>query len=151
MKTKNKIDIRNKKASFNFILLDKFTAGIVLTGTEIKSIRESKVSFVDAFCIMLNGELWLKGLHIAEYSYGSYNNHEPKRDRKLLLNSKEIRKMSISIREKGLTIVPVRLFIGENGYAKVEIAIAKGKNTFDKRDTLRKKDAGREIERHLKH
>lgn len=151
MKAKNKIDIRNKKASFNFILLDKFTAGIVLTGTEIKSIRESKVSFVDAFCIMLNGELWLKGLHIAEYSYGSYNNHEPKRDRKLLLNSKEIRKMSISIREKGLTIVPVRLFIGENGYAKVEIAIAKGKNTFDKRDTLRKKDAGREIERHLKH
>lgn len=151
MKAKSKIDIRNKKASFNFILLDKFTAGIVLTGTEIKSIRESKVSFVDAFCILVNGELWLKGLHIAEYSYGSYNNHEPKRDRKLLLNSKEIRKMSISIREKGLTIVPVRLFIGENGFAKVDIAIAKGKNTFDKRDTLRKKDAGREMDRHLKH
>src|SRR3990172_7061333 len=101
MKVKSKIDIRNKKASFNFILLDKYTAGIVLTGTEIKSIRESKVSFVDAFCILVNGELWLKGLHIAEYSYGSYNNREPKRDRKLLLNSKEIKKMSISIREKG--------------------------------------------------
>lgn len=147
---KSKIEIKNKKASFEYILFDKYIAGIVLTGTEIKSIRQGKVNFIDSFCILINNEMWVKGMHISEYTHGTHYNHEPKRDRKLLLNSKEIRKLTIKIKEKGFTIVPIKIFISENGYAKLEIALAKGKATYDKRETLKKKDASREIERHLK-
>jgi SsrA-binding protein len=145
---KTNIEIKNKKAGFEYVLLDRYTAGIVLTGTEIKSIRQGKASFVDSFCILKEDRaFWIKGMHIAEYMQGSYNNHEPKRDRKLLLNAKEIKKISVKVKEKGFTVIPVRLFFNERGFAKIEIAVAKGKNTYDKRETLKKKDANREMER----
>jgi SsrA-binding protein len=147
---KSNIDIKNKRASFDYELNEHFTAGIMLTGTEIKSIREGKASFTDSFAFFKDDGLWLKGLHISEYTYGTINNHEPKRERKLLLTKKELRKISTKVREKGFTIVPVRLFINENSYAKVEIALARGKATFDKRETLKSKDAKREMDRMMK-
>ncbi|HBX50927.1 MAG: SsrA-binding protein [Bacteroidetes bacterium RIFOXYA12_FULL_35_11] len=142
-----KINIKNKKASFEFELLDVFSAGIVLTGTEIKSIRSGKVSFVDPFCIIKDREIWVKGIHIAEYENGGYQNHEPKRDRKLLLNRKEINKIEKKIKDKGFTVVPIRIFIDENGHAKLEIALARGKKQFDKRESLKKQDAKLEMSR----
>ena len=142
-----KINIKNKKASFEFELLDFFIAGIVLTGTEIKSIRSGKVSFVDPFCIIKDREMWVKGIHIAEYENGGYLNHEPKRDRKLLLNRKEINKIDRKIKDKGFTVVPTRIFIDENGLAKLEIALARGKKQFDKRESLKKQDARMEMDR----
>lgn len=141
------ISIRNKKASFDYELLDTYTAGIVLTGTEIKSIRQSKASLVDTYCTFVNGELWVKGMHVAEYFYGSYNNHQAKRDRKLLLTSKELRKLASDAKNPGFTIVPTRVFINEKGFAKVVIALARGKHQYDKRDTLRENDDRREIAR----
>ena len=143
----SKINIKNKKALFEFELLDKFTAGIVLTGTEIKSIRASKVSFVDSYCVLVNRELFVKGIHISEYEHGGHYNHEPKRDRKLLLNRTEINKIEKKIKDKGFTVVPVKIFIDENGYAKMEIAIGRGKKQFDKREDLKQKDAKLEIKR----
>ncbi len=147
---KKEINIRNKKASFNYEFIDKYTAGIVLTGTEIKAIRESKVSFTDSYCRFINKELWLIGIHISEYSYGSYNNHTPKRDRKLLLNKKELQKINKKIDEKGLTIVPVRLFINNRGYAKIVIAVSRGKAKFDKRHDIKDRDNKRELDRYMK-
>ena len=147
---KKEINIRNKKASFNYEFIDKYTAGIVLTGTEIKAIRESKVSFTDSYCRFINKELWLIGIHISEYSYGSYNNHSPKRDRKLLLNKKELQKINKKIDEKGLTIVPVRLFINDRGYAKIVIAVSRGKAKFDKRHDIKDRDNKRELDRYMK-
>jgi SsrA-binding protein len=147
MSSGNKIMIKNKKAFFQFEILETFTAGIVLTGTEIKSIRLSKASLVDAYCKFVEGELWLTGMHIAEYSYGTYNNHEPKRERKLLLNRTELRKLFRSSQEKGLTIVALKLFINEKGLAKVEIGLARGKKMHDKREDLKKKDSKREMDR----
>jgi len=144
------INIRNKKASFEFELSDKYIAGIKLTGTEIKAIREGKVSFIDAFCVFVLKELWVRGLHISEYSYGTYNNHVPKRERKLLLNRAELNKIERKIREKGLTLVPTRLFINDRGFAKMEIAIAKGKKTHDKREDIKKKDSKLEMDRSMK-
>ncbi len=140
------IVIKNKKAAFEYFLLEEFTAGIQLTGTEIKSIRTGKVSFVDAFCVFEKNELYVKGLHISEYSHGTHYNHDPKRDRKLLLTARELKKLATRVREKGFTIVPVQLYINEKGLAKLDIALARGKHTFDKRETLKKKDTQREME-----
>ncbi|MCT4600186.1 MAG: SsrA-binding protein SmpB [Marinifilaceae bacterium] len=145
------INIRNKRASFDYEFIEKYTAGIVLAGTEIKSIRAGKASLVDSFCYFANNELWTKGIHISEYKFGSYYNHIEKRDRKLLLNRKELDKIERKVKESGLTIVPVKLFISEKGYAKLIIALAKGKKTYDKRETLKTKDAKRDMDRARKH
>ncbi|MDD3569338.1 MAG: SsrA-binding protein SmpB [Bacteroidales bacterium] len=147
MATQTKISIKNKKAYFQYEILETYTAGIVLTGTEIKSIRQSKASMVDAYCKFIKGELWLTGMHIAEYTFGTYNNHEPKRERKLLLNRTELRKLFRSSQEKGLTIVALKLFVNPKGLAKVDIGLARGKKMHDKREDLKKKDSKREMER----
>lgn len=139
--------IKNKKAFYQYFIQDRFTAGIVLTGTEIKSIRAGKANLAESFCQFKEEELFVFGMHISEYKYGTYNNHDPKRPRKLLLNHRELKKIFQSLAEKGLTIVPIALFINENGLAKLEIAIAKGKKLYDKRETLKAKDTKREIER----
>jgi len=139
--------IKNKKASFEYFLLEFFTAGIQLTGTEIKSIRLGKVSLREAYCTFINDELFVRSMHIAEYKYGTHYNHDPKRDRKLLLNKRELKKLYAKVREKGLTIVPVKLFINERGLAKLNIALAKGKHFFDKRESLKKRETKREIDR----
>lgn len=142
------ISIKNKKAAFEYFLMEEFDAGIQLTGTEIKSIREGKASFVDSFCAFEKGELYVKGLHISEYSMGTHYNHDPKRDRKLLLTARELKKLETKTREKGFTIIPFLLYINEKGFAKLKIALAKGKHSYDKRETLKKKDVKREIDRH---
>lgn len=143
----NPVNIKNKKAFFEYYLLEEFTAGIVLTGTEIKSLRAGKASVTESYGAFIGNELFVRNMHIAEYSMGSYNNHEPKRDRKLLLTRRELRKILNKISEKGLTLIPVLLFIDEKGLAKVKIAIAKGKKLYDKRETLKHKDQQREIDR----
>jgi SsrA-binding protein len=150
MAKSNNIRIKNKRASHEYFFLEKYVAGIVLTGTEIKSIRAGKASLSDAFCTFKDNELYVVGMHIAEYSYGTYNNHEPKRDRKLLLTARELKKLKNKVKDKGLTIIPTVLFINEKGLAKLEIALARGKHFYDKREDLKKKDSQREIERHLK-
>ena len=144
------INIKNKRATFDYELLDTCTAGIVLTGTEIKSIRQGKASLVDTFCYFANGELWVKNMHVAEYFYGSYNNHSARRDRKLLLQKKELEKLQRTSRDPGFTIVPVRLFINEKGLAKLVVALAKGKKQYDKRQALREKDDKRDMARAFK-
>ncbi|MBE9467563.1 MAG: SsrA-binding protein SmpB [Bacteroidetes bacterium] len=141
------INIKNKKATFQYELIDKYTAGIQLTGTEIKSIRAGRASLVDSYCSFYNNELWVKAMHISEYTFGSYNNHDPIRERKLLLNRKELKKLNKKIKEKGLSIIPIRLFIDNRGYAKLKIALARGKNSYDKRQSLKQKDMKREIDR----
>lgn len=146
----NNIRIKNKRVSWEYHLIEKIVAGIVLTGTEIKSIREGKASLADSFCYFENGELFVRGMHIAEYTYGTYNNHLAKRDRKLLLTARELRKLHVKVKEKGLTIVPVTLFINDRGLAKLEIALARGKHFYDKRENLKERDSKREIERHIK-
>ncbi|WP_028296037.1 SsrA-binding protein SmpB [Olivibacter sitiensis] len=143
----NNVNIRNKRASFEYHLLDRYTAGLQLLGTEIKSIRESKANINDSFCAFLNGELYIRNMHIAEYSHGSFYNHEAKRDRKLLLTKKELDKLRVKGEEKGFTIVPLRIFIGERGFAKVEIALAQGKREFDKRESIKERDTKREMAR----
>ncbi len=143
----NQINIKNKKAGFEFFLLENYTAGIQLTGTEIKSLREGKANFTDAYCLFVGKELFVKNLHIAEYTFGTYNNHDPKRDRKLLLTKRELRKLLVKTKEKGLTIIPTLLFINDKGLAKLDISIAKGKKLYDKRETLKTKDTKREMER----
>ncbi len=144
------VNIKNKRASFDYEFIDLYTCGIVLTGTEIKSIRLNKASLVDTYCIFIGGELWVKNMHIAEYFYGSYNNHQARRDRKLLLTKKELRKLQQSDKVAGLTIVPVRMFINEKGLCKVVIALAKGKKEYDKRESLKEKDDRREMDRIMK-
>ena len=141
------IKIKNKRARFEYFLTEEFTAGIVLTGTEIKSMREGKANITDAYCAFVGEELYVRNMHISEYTFGTYSNHEPKRDRKLLLNKRELRKIISKTREKGLTIVPTLFYINEKGLAKLNIAIAKGKKLYDKRDSLKDKDTKREIER----
>ncbi|MBN2347544.1 MAG: SsrA-binding protein SmpB [Bacteroidales bacterium] len=143
----NKINIKNKKASHDYEFIDKYTAGIILTGTEIKSIRTGKAGLTDTYCVFKNGELWVKNLYIAEYSHGGYTNHEPKRDRKLLLNKNELRKLDKKVKERGYTIVASGLFISERGLAKVNIALARGKKEYDKREDIKKKDIKRMHER----
>ena len=149
-KISNNIQIKNKRATFDFELLDTYTAGIVLTGTEINSIRLGKASLVDTFCILEKGELWVKNMYIAEYFYGTYNNHIARRDRKLMLNRKELRKIEGASKTTGFTIVPIRLFLNEKGLAKVVIAIAKGKKEYDKRHSIKEKEDKREMDRAFK-
>ena len=146
MKAKSDIKIVNKKAKFEYIILDRYTAGIVLYGTEIKSIREGKASLVDSYCTVEHGEMYVKQMHIAEYRFGSYANHEAKRDRKLLLQRKEIRKLEKATKDTGKTIVPLCLFINEKGLAKMEIALCQGKHTYDKRESLREADDKRQMD-----
>lgn len=147
-KAKSKIQVTNKKASFDYEFLETYTAGLVLVGTEIKSIRAGKASLSDAYCYFdLAGQLYVRGLNIAQYFWGSWGQHEPKRDRKLLLNRKELKSLRNSVKEKGLTIVAVKLFIADNGFAKLVIALAKGKKIYDKRQSIKEKDIRREMER----
>ncbi len=143
----SKVEIKNKKAGFEYFLLEQYTAGIVLTGTEIKSIRSGKASLNEAYCAFSGHELFVRNMHIAPYSHGTYNNHEPKRERKLLLTGRELKKLKARIEEKGFTLVPVLLYINENGFAKLDISLAKGKKMHDKRETLKSKDIQREIDR----
>jgi SsrA-binding protein len=150
MKLSRDILIKNKRAAFNFELLDRFTAGIVLTGTEIKSIRLGKASLSDSYALMIKGELWIKNLQISEYDNGSYNNHNPRRDRKLLLTKRDLRKIERLTRETGFTVVPLKLFINEKGWAKLEIAVAKGKKAHDKRESIKEKDDRRQMDRYIK-
>ena len=151
LKKDTQVRIKNKKASFDYFFVDTYTAGIVLTGTEIKSIREGKASLVDTFCYVHNGEMWVKGMNISPYFYGSYNNHEAKRDRKLLLNRKEIQNLVEDTKSPGFTIVPTLLYIDNNGRAKLNIALCRGKKEFDKRETLKEKQDRREMDRAMKH
>ena len=141
------INIKNRRASFDYIVTETYTAGIVLTGTEIKSIRLSKASLVDTYCTFINEELWVKNMHVAEYFYGSYNNHVARRDRKLLLDRKELRKLRQAVKNPGFTIVPTRLFINEKGLAKLVVALARGKHEYDKRESIKERDDKRELDR----
>ena len=145
MRQKSNIRILNKKARFEYIILDRYTAGIQLFGTEIKSIREGKASLVDSYCAIEHGEVYAKQMHIAEYRFGSYANHDAKRDRKLLLQRKEIRKLEKAVKDTGKTLIPLELFINEKGLAKMEIALCQGKHTYDKRQSLREAEDKREM------
>ncbi len=151
LRKKSPIQIRNKKASFEYFFVDTYTAGIVLTGTEIKSIRLGKASLVDAYCYIVNGEMWLKGMNISPYFYGSFSNHEAKRERKLLLNRREIHRLEEDTKQVGYTIIPTLVFIDDKGRAKVDIALAKGKKQYDKRQTLKEREDRREMDRARKH
>lgn len=146
----SQVNIKNRKAHFNYEIGDTYTAGMVLTGTEIKSIREGKASLADSYCVVDRGEVWIKGMYIAEYFYGSYNNHVARRDRKLLLNKKEITKLTKDSNDPGFTIVPLRIFINDRGLAKIVIGIGKGKKQYDKRQTIREREDRRSIDRMLK-
>lgn len=150
LRKKSPIQIKNKKAAFDFFIVDTYTAGIVLTGTEIKSLRLGKASLVDTFCFIHNGEVWVKGMNISPYFYGSYNNHEAKRDRKLLLNRKEIRHLQEDTKAVGFTIVPTLVFIDDKGRAKIDIALCRGKKQYDKRETLKAKQDRRDMDRAIK-
>ena len=141
------INIKNRRATFDYAIGDTFTAGLVLTGTEIKSIRQGKASLADTFCYVDNGEVWVKNMYIAEYFYGTYNNHATRRDRKLLLNRKEIAKIEKSGKESGFTIVPLRLFINDRGLAKLVIGIARGKKEYDKRQSIKEREDKRTVAR----
>ena len=139
------ISIRNKRATYDFEILDTYIAGIVLTGTEIKSLRLGKASLTDCYCYFHNGELFVRGMNIAEYHWGTYNNHIPKRDRKLLLNRKELVKLQRSLQDKGLSVVGLKLFINERGFAKLQIGLGKGRKSFDKRENIKERDSRKEI------
>ena len=143
----NNVQIKNRKASFEFHFLEKFEAGIILKGTEIKSLREGKASVQEAYCYLRNGELFIKGMHISAYRQASFRHHATTRDRKLLLKRKDLDKLTTKTEEKGLTIVPIRIFINKRGFAKLEIALARGKKLFDKREDIKKKDQDRELKR----
>ena len=145
-----KINIRNKRATFDYEILEEYIAGVVLVGTEIKSIRMGKVSMVDCYCYFQDGELWIRGVNIAEYAWGTCNNHVPKRDRKLLLTQRELTKLSRSLQDKGLTIVGLRLFLSERGLAKIAIGLARGRKSYDKREYLKQNDAKRELDQAMK-
>jgi SsrA-binding protein len=150
LEEKHLIDIKNKKASFEYYFVQTFRAGLVLYGTEIKSIREGKVNLSDSYCLFSKGELWVHDMHISEYRFGSYYNHQSKRTRKLLLKKNELRKLENKSKEKGFTIIPTLLFVDERGFAKLEIALCKGKHSYDKRESIKLKDNKRELERALK-
>ncbi|MFH0756385.1 MAG: SsrA-binding protein SmpB [Bacteroidota bacterium] len=143
----NKINIRNKRAFHDYEILERYVAGIQLSGTEIKSIRLGKISMVEAYCVFQNHELFIRGMQIADYTWGSYNNHIPGRDRKLLLNRQELRKLQRKVKESGLTIAALRIFIADSGFAKLEIGLARGKKEYDKRETIKRKDTQRQMDR----
>ncbi|WP_294177480.1 SsrA-binding protein [Coprobacter sp.] len=144
------INIKNKRASFDYELLDTYQAGIVLTGTEIKSIRLGKASLVDTFCFFNNGELWVKNMYIAEYFYGTYNNHQARRDRKLLLTKKELQKIQRLSKESGFSVIPTKIYINDKGLAKIIIAVAKGKKVYDKRESIKEREDKRQMDRAFK-
>lgn len=146
----NNINIKNKRATFDYEIGDTYTAGIVLTGTEIKSIRQSRASLADTYCLVENGEVWVKNMHVAEYSFGSYNNHVTRRDRKLLLNRKEIARLLKASEDPGYTIVPLRLFINDRGLAKLVIGVGRGKKQYDKRQSIKERDDKRMLDRLFK-
>jgi SsrA-binding protein len=143
----SKIEIKNKRAYYEYFISDEVSAGMVLTGTEIKSIRNGKANITDAYCTFVNDELFVRNMNIAEYDYGSYNAHEPRRDRKLLLTKRELRKLRNKVKDVGLTIIPLRLYINEKGLAKLEIGLAKGKKLYDKRASIKDRDVKRDMER----
>lgn len=147
---KGNINVKNRKATFEYELIEKFVAGMQLAGTEIKSIRNGKVNLSDAYCQFFSGELYARNVHISEYEMGTHSNHEAKRDRKLLLTKKELQKLDRKTKESGFTIVPTRLFINDRGLAKLEVALARGKKMYDKRETLKQKDSKRDIERAMR-
>lgn len=149
MKAKD-VNIQNKKARFDYEITDTYTAGMVLTGTEIKSIREGRASLVDTYCLIENGEVWVKQMNVSEYSYGSYNNHATRRDRKLLLNRKEIQKLQKAAEDPGYTIVPLKIFINDRGLAKMVIGVGRGKKQYDKRQAIREREDKRQLERLFK-
>ena len=144
------MEIKNRSAYFEYHIDDKYTAGMLLRGTEVKSLREGKANFNDSYCLLHKGELWLRSFHISEYSYGTANNHDPIRERKLLLNRRELKKLESKIKEKGYTIIPLRLFFNEKNLAKLEIGLAKGKKLHDKRETIKQRDVEREMKRYIK-
>src|SRR5688572_17372837 len=144
------MEIKNRSAYFEYFIDDKFVAGISLLGTEVKSLREGKANFNDSFCVFIKGELFLRSFHIAEYSHGTVNNHDPIRERKLLLNRREIKKIEGKIKEKGYTIIPLKIFFNEKNMVKIEIGLARGKKLHDKRDTIRQRDTEREMKRYIK-
>lgn len=141
------VDIKNRRASFEYHFLETYTAGITLTGTEIKSIRQGKVNLQDAYCLFLGKELYLRQMSIAQYTEGTYNNHDPLRDRKLLLTKRELRRLTEKLKDQGLTIIPVRLYTSDRGFAKVDIALAKGKKLYDKRETIKEREVERNLQR----
>jgi SsrA-binding protein len=143
-------ELKNRQAYYDYFIDVKYDAGIVLLGTEVKSLRQGKASFNDSYCIIHKGEIWVKSMHIAEYSHGTVNNHDPLRDRKLLLEKREIRKIEAKLKEKGYTLIPLRIYFNEKNLAKMEIGLARGKKQHDKRDSIRQKDAEREMKRFLK-
>ena len=144
------MEIKNRSAYFEYFIDAKYEAGIVLLGTEVKSLREGKASFNDSYCIIHKGEAWLKSLHIAQYSHGTVNNHDPLRDRKLLLQKREIKRIESKLKEKGYTLIPLRIFLNEKSLIKIEIGLAKGKKIHDKRESIKKRETDREIKRLLK-
>ncbi|MHA8065819.1 SsrA-binding protein SmpB [Aquirufa sp. ROCK2-A2] len=148
-KIQKKVEIQNRRASFEYQFLETFTAGLVLQGTEIKSIRQGKANLTDAYCLFFQDELYVRNMHISTYEEGTHYNHEPLKDRKLLLSKRELKKLIKELKNVGLTIIPTRLFISDKGYAKLNIALAKGKKTFDKRDDIKEKDIKRDLERSL--
>jgi len=143
-------EIKNRSAYHEFFIDNKYEAGIILLGTEVKSMRDGKVNFGDSYCLVHKGELWLKSLNIAEYSHGNLNNHDPLRDRKLLLRKREIQKIESKLKEKGYTLIPLRIYFNEKGLAKIELGLAKGKKLHDKRESIKQKDVEREMKRYLK-
>ncbi len=143
------VDIRNRRASFEYSFLEEYTAGLSLTGTEIKSIRQGKVNLQDAYCLFLNDGLYVRQMNISKYSEGTHYNHEPLRDRKLLLKKKELNRLTEKLKDQGLTIVPIKLFTNDRGFAKLQIALAKGKKLYDKRDSIKERDVAREMDRGL--
>jgi SsrA-binding protein len=143
------MELRNKSATFEYFIEDKFDAGMVLTGTEVKSLRDGRVSFNDSYCLIDRGEMYVKGLHIAHYSFGSYSNHPPVRDRKLLLKKKEISRITQKLKDKGFTIIPLKIYFNERGFAKMQIGLAKGKKLHDKRESVKQRESEREIKRYL--
>lgn len=150
MRQKSDVNIKNRRATFDYAVLDKYVAGIQLFGTEIKSIREAKASLVDTYCIFIGNELWVKQMHIAEYRFGSYANHDSKRDRKLLLQRKELKKLQRQTKESGKAIIPLRLFINERGFAKMEIGLCQGKHEYDKRQAIKEREEKRNLQNLLK-
>ncbi|MEY3946825.1 MAG: SsrA-binding protein SmpB [Bacteroidota bacterium] len=144
------MEIKNRTATFEYFIEDRFDAGMVLTGTEVKALREGKASFNDSYCLMDHGELYIKGLHISPYSHGSYANHAPTRDRKLLLKKKEINKIVQKLKEKGYTIIPLKIYFSDRGFAKIQVGLGKGKKLHDKRETIKERETEREIKRYLK-
>jgi len=144
------MEIKNRSAYFEYYIDDTYDAGMVLTGTEVKALRSGKASFNDSYCIMDHGEIWVKSLYIAEYDYGTYANHIPTRDRKLLLKKKELKKLENRLKDKGYTVIPLKIYFSEKGFAKIKIGLAKGKKLHDKRASIKDRESEREIKRYLK-